>query len=145
MPFLRFPLNRGKALIRHYASSSEKSHVCLRCSVVNALATLRLHYQLFSAKRSSRWSERRRSELLFEKNVRLRASFLCFTFYMRLRRSFIYDNKAAVPLPPKGTTSGQMTFLRFPLNRGKALICHCPSSSEKSHLVAPNAALTLFA
>ena len=26
----------------------------------------------------------------------------------------------------------QMTFLRFPLNRGKALICHCPSSSEKS-------------
>ena len=61
MPFLRFPLGRGKALIRHYASSSEKSPVCLRCSVVNALATLRLHYQLFSAKRSSLRSERRRS------------------------------------------------------------------------------------
>ena len=43
-----------------------------------------LDYRFFSAKRSSRWSERKRSELLFEKNVRLRASFLCFTFYMRL-------------------------------------------------------------
>ena len=41
-------------------------------------------YRFFSVKRSSRWSERKRSELLFEKNVRLRASFLCFTFYMRL-------------------------------------------------------------
>ena len=75
MSFLRFPLDRGKAFIRHYASSSEKSPVCLRCSVVNALATLRLHYQLFSAMRSSRWSERKSSKLLLVRNVRFRASF----------------------------------------------------------------------
>ena len=120
MPLLRFPPKGGKAFMRHYASSSEKSLVCLRCSVVNALATLRLHYQLFSVKRSSLRSERCRSELLFVKKEKLRASFLCFTFHKRLRRA-----------------SERANILRVSAESGSAFKVRRSDSSEKSLVVAP--------
>ena len=40
MPFFRFPLNRGKAFIRHYASSSEKSPVFAPVKITIAFARL---------------------------------------------------------------------------------------------------------
>ena len=91
--------------MRHYADSSEKSHVCLRCSVVNALATLRLHYQLFSVMRSSLRSERKRSELLFVGNVRFRAAFFMFSYFISACCAFLFViKKFAVPtLSQKGT------------------------------------------
>ena len=124
MPFLRFPLNRGKALMRHYAGFPAQRHNVgaspfnlpqfskkkitawfyglpllfrkksrLRFRKNNyrfrSVIFTSLDYQLFSVKRSSLRSERRRSELLFVVNVRFRASFLSFIFHMRLRRYFI--------------------------------------------------------
>ena len=107
MPLFRFPLNRGKAFMQHYAASSEKSLVCLRCSVVNALATLRLHYQLFSVKRSSLRSERKRSKLLFEFNGKLRASYRrrkCRSYAFRLMaKRLLYG--ITPPLPKKSPSA----------------------------------------
>ena len=94
---------------------SRKNNYRLRSVIFTSL-----DYQLFSVKRFSLCSKRKRSKLLFEKNVRLRASFLCLTFYMRLRRA-----------------SERANILRTPAKGGSAFICHCPSSSEKSHVVAP--------
>ena len=112
MTFLRFPLDRGKAFIRHYASSSEKSHVCLRCSVVNALATLRLHYQLFSAKRSSLRSERCRSELLFAGSGNFELLFYVLHFICAYGAFFV---SAALP-----TFFGNAFLYSF-----KNLVCGC--------------------
>ena len=75
-----------------------------------------LDYQLFSAMRSSLRSERCRSELLLERSERVLASFFSFIFHMRLTAPAL-----------------QMTFLRFPLYRGKAFIRHYADSIPKRH------------
>ena len=66
-----------------------------------------LDYRFFSVKRSSLRSERGRSESLLERSGRLNASFLCFTFHKRQRRSFFMIIKFAVPALPKKVSSSQ--------------------------------------
>ena len=105
MPLFRFSLDRGKALMRHYAGFPAQRHnvgaspfnlpqfskkkitawfygqpllfrkksrlrSCKNNYRIRSVIFTSLDYQLFSVKRSSLRSERKRSELLFEGNVR---------------------------------------------------------------------------
>ena len=77
-----------------------------------------LAYHLCAVKRSSLRSERRRSKPLLERSENFQASFLSIIFHMRLTAPAL-----------------QMTFLRFPLDRGKAFIRHYADSSTQRHNV----------
>ena len=104
MPFLRFPLNRGKAFMRHYASSSEKSPVVAPVKITIAFARLfllrsttnffRLSVPLFVRNANAR-------NFCLRKNKSFELLFYALHFISALRRPSLQTP----PLPKKAFLS----------------------------------------
>ena len=100
-----------------------------------------LDYQLFSVKRFSLCSKRKRSELLFAGECEVSSFFFKFHIsYAPYGALLFMIIKFDIPaLSQKGTTSGQVLLTRrnFQKRKSRLGFTDCPSSSEKSPVVAP--------
>ena len=119
MPFLRFPLNRGKAFIRHYASSSAQRH---------NVGASPLNPPQFSKKKITAWFYG--LPLLFRPKAQRRRKRRFYAFRLTAKRLLC---GITPPLPKKVTSSHQTPLLRFSPKGEKTVMRRCCSSSAQRH------------
>ena len=153
MPFLRFPLDRGKAFIRHYASSSAQRHGCTNCKKRSLCSVFckTFAYHLCAVKRLTAFfcfgcntaffgyaflsSFGTQTLKIFACEKREALSFF-FMFDISYAPTalflFMIINSAVPALSQKGTTSGQVLLTRRNFHKRKSRLgfTDCPSSSQ---------------